>query len=102
MALGVTATPSVTLTASNSKAPRVLLINVTVIDLDTNDKKDDSPAEVPPPEGGDEGGGGGCGGGGRSLTERGCSEAAAWVRGGVGTVSDRKTVTLMMQCGGWP
>ncbi len=91
--------PSNTLIADNDKTSSVLLEIFIVIDLDANDKKDVSLADVPPPEGGEKEAGG-CDAHGRTLTGIETSEAptsAVWaiVRG-----SDRRTVTLIMQCGG--
>lgn len=93
--------PSKTLIADIDKTSPVLLEIFIVIDLDANDKKDDSLADVPPPEGGEKEAGG-CNAHGRTLTERGTSDAPTSAVGEIGRGSDRRTVTLIMQCGGWP
>ena len=93
--------PSNTLIADNDKTSSVLLEIFIVIDLDANDKKDVSLADVPPPEGGEQEAGG-CDAHGRTLTGRGTSEAPTSAVGAIVRGSDRRTVTLIMQCGGRP
>ena len=61
-------TPSNTSIDDNDKISSVPLETLIVIDLDANDKKEDSLAEVPPPEGGEKEGGAGCDVAGRIFT----------------------------------